>query len=83
MRESSLKCLFSSELFARPTSYADHPEREAALPDVSLSFLVEAARIIDATSVFEFGSGRSTEAFLEANLNVVSLEDSPKWMEET
>ncbi len=34
-------------------------------------------------TVFEFGSGRSTKAFLQAGLAVSSLEDSDYWMQKT
>ena len=61
----------------------DHPDAPAALPDAALDFLVALARDLRAQRVFEFGSGRSTAAFLRAGLAVVSLEDSTRWMQQT
>ena len=61
----------------------DHPTAPAALPDASLDFLVTLARDLQISSVFEFGSGRSTGALLRAGFAVTSLEDSARWMEQT
>ncbi|MDF2433000.1 MAG: hypothetical protein JWP44_2631 [Mucilaginibacter sp.] len=61
----------------------DHPEAYAALPDASLEFLVELCKAQGIQKVFEFGSGRSTKAFLNAGCSVVSIEDSEFWMNET
>ena len=62
---------------------ADHAGAPAALPDAALRFLLAAAAETGARTVFEFGSGHSTAAFLGAGLRVTSLEDSERWMSQT
>lgn len=80
---TAAQTLFQNGFFTRAdadANPADHPGGYAALPDVSLRFLLDAARETAARRVFEFGSGRSTAAFLGAGLHVTSLEDSERWM---
>ncbi len=55
----------------------------AALPQPALEFLVSLAGSIGATAIFEFGSGKSTAAFLRAGLTVTCIEDSKQWMDDT
>jgi len=62
---------------------SDHPTVAAALPDESLNFLTTLAKAVDAKTILEFGSGRSTIALLTAGFSVISIEDSVFWMEET
>ena len=83
MDTEQIKALFASPLVSSSPSYADDPANPAALPDVSLNFLAELCRVLNAQTAFEFGSGRSTLTFLEAGLRVVSVEDSAYWMEKT
>lgn len=76
--------LFRSDFFAcADAPPADHADAPAALPDAALRFLLAAAAEMDARQVLEFGSGRSTAAFLGAGLHVTSLEDSARWMAQT
>lgn len=55
-----------------------------ALPASALSALQAAiAQTPEIQRAFEFGSGRSTRLFLDAGLEVTSLEDSAHWLDET
>lgn len=74
---------FKRDDLFKDTGSSDHQPAPAALPDISLEFLVSIAKSVGAKSVFEFGSGRSTTALLDAGLEVVSLEDKDYWMDET
>jgi hypothetical protein len=53
------------------------------LPLSSLKLLVELANESKARKIFEFGSGKSTKAFLDAGFKVVSMEHSNFWPQET
>ena len=77
--------LFQNDFFDRAADAPpeDHAGAPAALPDAALRFLLAAAAEAGAQRVFEFGSGRSTAAFLGAGLHVTSLEDSGRWMDQT
>ncbi len=76
--------LFQHDFFDRADAPpADHAAAPAALPDAALGFLLAAAVAVGARQVFEFGSGRSTAAFLGAGLRVTSLEDTERWMAQT
>lgn len=79
--KSALQKLFQA--FPTESNVEDDPDNPAALPNVSLNFLVELAGSLDAKQVFEFGSGRSTGALLRAGCSVTSLEDSDYWMQQT
>jgi len=61
----------------------DHTGNPAALPDQSLAFIISAAKLIGAKRAVEFGSGRSTKAFLDAGLTLTSIEDSQTWLADT
>ena len=54
-----------------------------ALPESSITFLIELARNMGAVNIFEFGSGSSTVALLKSGFSVVSLEYNSYWMERT
>jgi hypothetical protein len=54
-----------------------------ALPDASISCLREVIARLCLTRIFEFGSGRSTQIFLQAGCSVISLEHSETWLAET
>ncbi len=54
-----------------------------ALPDSTLRLLTRIIRDCGMRNVFEFGSGRSTKAFLAAGCNVTALEDSRSWLDQT
>jgi hypothetical protein len=54
-----------------------------ALPDGTLRLLREIVEAAGVRRVFEFGSGRSTKAFLAAGCEVTALEDSEEWLEQT
>ena len=75
--------VFQRGVLFEPHRLSDHPEAPAALPDESLNFLLMMARAVEAKTIFEFGSGRSTVALLSAGFDVVSLEDSAYWLDET
>lgn len=62
---------------------SDHYENPAALPDASLDFLLKLCNELNIKNIFEFGSGRSTKAFLGKKYNVTSLEDTNYWLENT
>jgi hypothetical protein len=80
---AAVTALFQSPLLTERRDYADHPTAPAALPDNAITFLLDLAREIGATTIFEFGSGMSTAAFLRAGYRVTSLEDSDQWMGQT
>ncbi len=73
----------ASPLLDASYNEGDDATMPAALPDSSLDFLVKLAQTMQASTVFEFGSGRSTETFLRHGLQVTSLEDTAHWMEQT
>jgi hypothetical protein len=75
--------LFTSNYLRQAFEEGDCEDAIAALPDASLAFLLEVCRRVGVKTVFEFGSGRSTKAFLQAGLAVSSLEDSDYWMQKT
>lgn len=79
----SIQQLFSSNYFRQEFEEADCTDAIAALPDASLNFLLEICSRAGVKTVFEFGSGRSTKAFLQAGLSVTSLEDSAYWMQKS
>jgi predicted O-methyltransferase YrrM len=54
-----------------------------ALPEASLELLTKLVKAAGIKRVFEFGSGRSTRAFLAAGCDVTALENSREWMEQT
>lgn len=83
MANTNIHRLFLDSYLNQQFEFADDPNAEAALPSSSLSFLLELCRKIDAKRIFEFGSGRSTQAFLSAGYRVFSLEDSPFWLSKT
>ena len=83
LKTDQLEALFEQRALLDVEQPADDPVAPAALPDVSLAFLVSLAKASGAKSVFEFGSGRSTAALLSAGLTVLSVEDSAHWMAET
>jgi len=80
MPNTQIKQLFSDSYLSQAFECGDDPHAEAALPKSSLEFLLEVSRRIGAKRVFEFGSGRSTQALLAGEHTVVSLEDSAYWM---
>ena len=77
-----IQSAFQSSVFTRTRQEGDD-SNIAALPDVSLEFLVELCQVLSIKKVFEFGSGRSTKALLGIGCQVTSLEDSEHWMQET
>ena len=80
-RAERLTALFRSDLFLRAEQ---EPGDHAAAPaDALHHFLLRAADALGAQRVFEFGSGRSTSAFLQHGLHVTSLEDDARWMDDT
>ena len=81
--ETQIRSLFASPLFQRAYEAGDDPDSPAALPEPALDFLAQLAGELKAESVFEFGSGQSTKAFLRQGCAVTSLEDSDHWMEQT
>lgn len=54
-----------------------------ALPDAALEFVVSVASRLGAQKIFEFGSGRSTAALLDAGFEVASIEDDAAWLAKT
>jgi hypothetical protein len=70
-------------LFEKDYEQGDHPDVPYALPEASIDFLIELARQLNVTTVFEFGSGISTAALLNHGFSVTSLEDHAYWMEQT
>jgi hypothetical protein len=80
MPDIQIKQLFSDSYLSRTFECGDDPHAEAALPRSSLEFLLEVSRRIGAKRIFEFGSGRSTQALLTGGYRVFSLEDSAFWM---
>jgi hypothetical protein len=83
LRPPEIERLFQSPLFRRAYAECDHPDAWAALPDPALEFLVALGRQLGITTVFEFGSGRSTVALLRASYLVTSLENTDYWMSQT
>jgi len=79
----SIQQLFSDDYLGQEFEEADCTEAIAALPDASLKFLLEICKRAGVETVFEFGSGRSTRAFLQAGISVTSLEDSAYWMQKS
>jgi hypothetical protein len=59
------------------------PDSGFALPASTLACFREIIDRLKITALFEFGSGRSTQVFLERGCRVTSLEDSDRWMQET
>ena len=72
-----------AEPFTAAYPTGDDEESFAALPAAALGFLISLASSIGAKRVFEFGSGKSTAAFVGAGLEVTCLEHSEYWMNET
>ena len=66
-------------------SEAPAPSGDAgyALPDATLRLLTRIVEAAGVHSVFEFGSGRSTRAFLAAGCVVTAVEDSQEWLSQT
>jgi hypothetical protein len=83
MSTEHISRLFEDSYLAQRFESGDDPHAEAALPASSLEFLLELCRKIGAKRIFEFGSGRSTKAFLSAGYSVFSLEDSSFWLSKT
>jgi len=54
-----------------------------ALPDGTLGVLTRIIGTAGVRNVFEFGSGRSTKAFLAAGCRVTAVEDSREWLDRT
>jgi hypothetical protein len=54
-----------------------------ALPEATLSLLMECVSRLWVRRVFEFGSGRSTRGFLRAGCEVAVVEDSEAWLGKT
>jgi hypothetical protein len=54
-----------------------------ALPDATLRLLTRLVEAAGIRTVFEFGSGRSTKAFLAAGCAVTALENSRPWLDQT
>lgn len=73
---ASLADFFRSPLLSARYPAADDPYNFAALPQISLEFLSKVLAELGVRRVFEFGSGRSTQVFLNAGTEVTSLEDS-------
>jgi hypothetical protein len=80
---ASLVDFFRSPLLSAQYSEADDPDNLAALPQVSLNFLSEVSAALKVCRVFEFGSGRSTQTFLNAGAQVTSLENDSQWFIDT
>ena len=74
---------FGSSLLKQPYQQSDFKEAVAALPNDSLVFLLDTCKILHVKRVFEFGSGRSTQALLKNGYSVTSLEDSEYWLNKT
>jgi hypothetical protein len=74
---------FHSPLLSARYPAADDPDNFAALPQISLEFLSKVLTELGGRRVFEFGSGRSTQVFLNAGAEVTSLEDSSQWFADT
>ncbi len=83
LADTEIRKLFDSPLMQKVYAACDDPKFPAALPDASLQFLLTLARQLEVTTLFEFGSGHSTIAFLQAGFSVSSLEDSKHWMKQT
>ena len=54
-----------------------------ALPNGTLELLSRVIEVGGVRRVFEFGSGRSTKAFLAAGCEVTTVEDSEEWLAQT
>lgn len=78
-----IRRLFESGSLFERNQPEDDAENPVALPDAALSFLTALAHESGARTALEFGSGRSTAAFLRAGLDVTSVEDSAFWMNKT
>lgn len=83
LNSNQVKAYFNALPVKKTRDLGDYAEAPAALPDVSLNFLIELCATLNLKRVFEFGSGRSTKALLEGGCSVISLEDSDFWMEQT
>lgn len=83
MSTENISRLFDDSYLDQQFESGDDPHAEAALPASSLEFLLEICCKIGAERIFEFGSGRSTQAFLGAGYSVFSLEDSSLWLSKT
>ncbi len=78
----------SLEIFVRDRLPALCHERAVATADfgllpATLELMVSCVRELGAARVFEFGSGRSTRAFLAAGCHVTAVEDSAPYLEAT
>jgi hypothetical protein len=80
---TTLTDFFRSPLLSAQYCEADDPDNLAALPQVSLNFLRNVVTDLRVSRVFEFGSGRSTQAFLDVGAQVTSLEDNSQWFTDT
>lgn len=78
-----LAAAFAPSLLPEMGPPGDHTGNPAALPDQSLAFIISAANLIGAKRAVEFGSGRSTAAFLDAGLTLTSIEDNQTWLADT
>ena len=83
LADPEIRKLFDSPMLRGNYVGCDNPTVPAALPDESLEFLLTFARQLEISSIFEFGSGRSTVSFLQAGFSVICLEDSKHWMNQT
>jgi len=80
---AELRGIMESPLLQRKFVEGDNAANPWALPEAALDFLVEVAQELKVASIFEFGSGQSTAAFLKAGFQVTSLEHADTWMEQT
>lgn len=80
--DQAIKLLFEG-LKDRKFLVCDDLENPAALPPVALAFLRDACVQLNVQRAFEFGSGKSTRTFLEAGVQLTSVEDSAFWMQST
>lgn len=80
-----MKTEFISWLQSEASRLALNPSEDAgyALPQTSLKLLKRLVTHSNLKTVFEFGSGRSTEAFLSMGCRLTSLEDSAEWLDQT
>ncbi len=66
--------------------FAQSSQREDAgyaLPGPSLALLGDTVRHLKIRRVFEFGTGKSTRCFLDADCEVWAVEDCAAWLEQT
>ncbi len=82
MRPESLGSFLKDEI-ARLCSAPSNHDGAYPMPEASVECLHAVIARLGVRRVFEFGSGRSTEAFLQAGMEVTSLEDSETWLAET